>query len=590
MTMQTSGHSHSGINLLSDKNTSSAKFTHPHLSSHFLYNSILEINPTKQTYYGKILQFVLVILIIVENNYKTIKHYLYWKIIAKILLILENYYKLHYLNKLYWKTITMSELIFGSTDRKENYKISKMLKEKHIRKISPRIYTTNMEEEPSTIIKRNILEVLGNLYPGAVLSHRSAFEFKPTSANQIFVTYSYTKKIKLPGVTINFLEGKAPIKGDNKIFGELYASSKERAFLENMQITKKTGPDSKTLGIPQIEEKLDDILVTNGEDGLNSIRDKAKEASQTLEMDKEFTSINRIISALLTTKPSKILKSYVALSRAAGIPYDKNRIELFESLFTFLHNKVFKSIPEINSSLNAFRNFAFFEAYFSNFIEGTVFEVEEAKEIIDSGIPLPARSEDSHDVLGTYQIVSNKTEMEKPFSDADTFLNILQSWHKTLLFARTNKNPGQFKERNNRAGNTHFVDYKLVRGTLIRGFEYYNALENSFARAAYIMFLVSEVHPFDDGNGRIARVMMNAELLKSNQCKIIIPTVFRDDYLLTIKRLTNQKDPKQYVEMLTKAHQFSSHLNFDNYDEFYKYLKSHNAFNEPDSSKRLIIE
>ena len=28
-----------------------------------------------------------------------------------------------------------------------------------------------------------------------------------------------------------------------------------------------------------------------------------------------------------------------------------------------------------------------------------------------------------------------------------------------------------------------------------------------------MMFLVSEVHPFVDGNGRIARIMMNAELV-----------------------------------------------------------------------------
>ena len=484
----------------------------------------------------------------------------------------------------------IKEILFRGSNSQESYRIYKLLKKDYIRKIAPRIYTTNIEEEPAIIIKRNILEILGNLYPDAVLSHRSAFEFKPTSTNQIFVTYTYTKKIELPGVTINFLQGKGPAKGDNKIFGELYASSKERAFLENMQMTKKIGPDSKILGVPKIEEKLDDILVTNGEDGLNNLRDKAKEASQTLEMDKEFKSLNKIISALLTTKPSKILKSDVALSRAAGIPYDKNRIELFESLFTFLHNKEFKSIPENNSSLNAFRNFAFFEAYFSNYIEGTVFEVDEAKEIIDSGIPLPTRSDDSHDVLGTYQIVSNKTEMRKTFFDADIFLSILQTWHKTLLFARKDKNPGQFKERNNRAGDTHFVDYKLVRGTLKRGLEYYKALESSFARAAYVMFLVSEVHPFNDGNGRIARVIMNAELFQNNQCKIIIPTVFRDDYLLTIKRLTNQKDPTQYVEMLTKAHQFSSKLNYKKYDELYKYLDSHNAFNEPDGGNRLIIE
>lgn len=484
----------------------------------------------------------------------------------------------------------MSEIIFASSVPQEVYKISKMLQEKKLRKIAPRIYSTNLEEEPSEIIKRNILEILGSLYEGAVLSHRSAFEFKPTATNQIFVTYSYTRKIKLPGVTINFLEGKGAVEGDNKLFGELYVSSKERAFLENLQITKKAGPDSKTLSIPQIEEKLDDILRINGEDGLNSIRDKARELSKMLNMEKEFESLNKIIGALLTTKPSKILKSDLALSRAAGLPYDRNRIELFEKLFTYLHNKEFKERTENNLSPNSFRNFAFFEAYFSNYIEGTVFEVSEAKEIIDTGVPLPARSGDSHDVLGTYQIVSDRNEMQRITSDENEFLSFLQSRHKILLSARVDRNPGQFKEKNNRAGNTFFVDVKLVRGTLIRGFEYYKALTNPFARAAYMMFLVSEVHPFEDGNGRIARVMMNAELVNKNQCKIIIPTVFRDDYLLTLKRLTNQEDPKPYVEMLTKAHKFSENLHFDSYDDLYKYLDSYNAFYESDEGRHLIID
>ena len=484
----------------------------------------------------------------------------------------------------------MGEIIYGASDPKESYKIFKMLKEKKIRKIAPRIYTINLEEAPSEIIKRNILEILGNLYPGAVLSHRSAFEFKPTVTNNIFVTYSYTKKIKLPGVTINFLEGKSAVEGDNKLFGELYVSSKERAFLENLQITKKIGPDSKTLSIPQIEEKLDDILRIHGEEELNRIRDKARELSAVLTMQKEYELLNKIIGALFSTKPSKTLKSDLALSRAAGIPFDKNRIELFEILFTYLHNKEFKNLPENNLTLNSFRNFAFFEAYFSNYIEGTVFEVSEAKQIIDTGIPLSARDDDSHDVLGTYQIISNRNEMQIIPSKDDELLNILQARHRIMLSARAGKNPGQFKSKNNRAGNTSFVDYKLVRGTLKRGFEYYKALTNPFACAAYIMFLVSEVHPFEDGNGRMARVMMNAELVNRGQTKIIIPTVFRDDYLLTLKRLTNQKDPVPYVEMLTIARSFSNHLQNDNYDDLYAYLELHNAFSEPDEGKRLILD
>ena len=44
--------------------------------------------------------------------------------------------------------------------------------------------------------------------------------------------------------------------------------------------------------------------------------------------------------------------------------------------------------------------------------------------------------------------------------------------------------------------------------------------------------MISEVHPFNDGNGRIARVMMNAELVRADQSRIIVPTVFREDYIL----------------------------------------------------------
>ena len=473
----------------------------------------------------------------------------------------------------------MEEILFGSSDPREAYKISKLLREKKIRKIAPRIYSANFEETPAEIIKRNILVILGNLYPGAVLSHRSAFEFKPTSSNQIFVTYKYTRKVFLPGVTINFLNGKGPVEGDNKLFGELYVSSKERAFLENLQGTGKAGPDSKSLSIPQIEEKLDDILRINGEDGLNNIRNKAGKLSVVLDMPRQFELLNKIIT-----------KTPLAISHAAGLPYDKERIKIFEILFDYLHNHEFKNHPENYLIPNSFRNFSFFEAYFSNYIEGALFEVAEAKKIIDSGILMPDRGDDSHDVLGTYRVVSNKNEMKIIPKNGDEFLGLLQSRHKKMLSARVDKHPGEFKSQNNRSGNTSFVDFKLIRGTLTRGFEYYKALTNPFACAAYIMFLVSEVHPFEDGNGRIARIMMNAELFSRSQYKIIIPPVFREDYLLALRKLTNDKAPVLYIEMLTKAHSFSKNLHFENYDDMYNYLNVHNAFYEPNEGKHLIVD
>lgn len=485
--------------------------------------------------------------------------------------------------------IHLQEIIFATSDIALNRQLSKLEEEGQIKKIAPRIYTSNFNESEETIIRRNIFTILGKLYPGAVVSHRSALEFKPTSANQIFVTYTYTKKIELPGITIRFMEGMPAIEGDNPFSGELFVSQQERAFLENLQSSRQIGPTSKTITLPEIENKLEQIAQVKGEEGLNQFRDKARAIAEKLGMQSEFEKLNKLISALLTTKPSKILTSPMAVARALGNPYDKHRLELFEKLFVELQQQPYKDRKDVNTETNAFRNFALFEAYFSNYIEGTIFEIEEAKSIIQTEIPIPNRDEDSHDILGTYRLVSNQKEMSTTPSNPDELLNIVQYRHQILLAARTSKKPGQFKDKNNRAGETHFVDHTLVRGTLIKGFDYYQALQEPFAKAAYIMFMINEIHPFLDGNGRIARVMMNAELVKTNQTRIIIPTVYRDDYLEALRRLSRNDDPAVYIRMLQRAQEFSATLIANDMEALEHHLTQSNAFKEHDEAKLKII-
>lgn len=486
--------------------------------------------------------------------------------------------------------IHLQEIIFSSSDQKISKQISKLEKNGKIRKIAQRIYSSNLIDPPEAIIRRNLFIVLGRLYPGAILSHRSAFEFEPTNEGHVFLTYSYTKKVNLAGIILRFLEGHKALPGDNPISGGLYASQRARAFLENLQPSKNVSGSSKCLAVTTIENKLEQIIRVNGEEELNNIRDRAREIAPELKMEKEFEKLNKIISALLTTHTPKILSSPIAVARAFGFPYDPARIKLFEDLFRALKTSEFKNRPDKNTTAESFRNFAFFESYFSNYIEGTVFEIDEAKHIIDSNKPLPARNEDSHDVLGTYRIVSNKDEMSVIPAKADELLQIINYRHKILLEARPEKNPGLFKDRNNFAGSTSFVDFNLVRGTLLQSFDLLKALDHPFAKAAFIMFVMSEVHPFLDGNGRIARIMMNAELVKNGQSKIIIPTVYRDDYLGTLRKLTRQSDPLPYISMLQRAYEFSEYIYGDDYNVMLDYLKQCNAFMEHTEARLKIIK
>ena len=457
-----------------------------------------------------------------------------------------------------------------------------MQKEGTLRKIAPKVYTTNMDEEPEVIIKRNLFYVLGQLYPHAVISHRSAYELKPTESGDIYLTYSYTKNVKLPGIIVHLMQGPMGTEHDMPFIENLYISSAERRALENLQKGRARSNVSKCKPRAYIEETLERMLQVNGEAGLNAFRDKARSIAAELGMNEEFETLHTIIGALLATKPTGILSSANAIARAQGAPFDEERVKLFSILFEALHNEQFPYVDEPNVMNSAFRNFAFFESYFSNYIEGTEFEIEDAWKIVETGQPMPARNADSHDVLGTFQLVASRREMRRTPTSTDNFIELLQDRHRILMAARPDRNPGMFKMQNNHAGDTHFVDCTLVRGTLNKGYEYYQALEHPFSRALFMLFMVSEVHPFNDGNGRISRIMMNAELVAADQSKVIIPTVFREDYLYALRRLTRRGDPSVLIRAMSRVRRFSANITGDDFETTRNYLEKCNAFKDGD--------
>jgi hypothetical protein len=231
------------------------------------------------------------------------------------------------------------------------------------------------------------------------------------------------------------------------------------------------------------------------------------------------------------------------------------------------------------------QNLAFFESYFSNYIEGTEFLVDEAKEIIYENKIIPNRADDSHDIIGTFRVVSNLSEMQRTPGSGEEFMEILKDRHASILASRGEKRPGEFKEQPNQAGNTLFVLPELVEGTLAEAFDLAQSLAEPLSRAIYMMFVVAEVHPFNDGNGRIARVMMNAELQVAGQMRVIVPTVCRDDYLLGLRNLSRNSEPLPLIRLLRKLQQFAQSIPFEHLAKAQARLKQANAFSDPDEAQ-----
>ncbi len=475
-------------------------------------------------------------------------------------------------------------LLFPAKTKALEAWMAKLNKIGKIRKIGPRLYTSLPRSQEKSAVRGGWKSIITELYPNALLSYRSALEFKPSPQDLLILTSTTNKIIHLPGLTLQFVRGPAALDDDLIVAG-FKASSTARALLENFSTTKNT--ILRSLSQSEIELRLEQILQVKGETSLNTIRDQAREIATKLKWQREFAKLDKLIGAILGTRSADNVVSSEALARAVGRPYDSARMELFDNLYAELRSIPLLEKKDVYKAKDHFRNKAFFESYFSNYIEGTMFEIEEAEEIVfEKKIPRE-RSKDGHDILGTFNIVSDPNEMNKtPYNEVE-FIDLLKTRHKILMAARPEVMPGVFKKKSNRAGDTHFVQPDLAEGTLAKGFERYQELPAGLNRAIFMMFLVAEVHPFKDGNGRVARIMMNAELFSEGLSTIIIPTVYREDYLGALRALSRRSRIEVLVKMLVRAQQFSN-LEFSPYPKILHYLKEHNWLREPNEATIIL--
>jgi len=480
--------------------------------------------------------------------------------------------------------------VFLST-REISDKLASTLKRGDIRKIGPRLYTTDIVSTPAEVIRRNLWVVLDLLFPNSVIAHRTALETKPTPDGTVFLSAPYTRTVKLPGHSIRLIEGPGPLEGDVQFIQNLWISSKPRAFLENLLSSRNRSGVARAVPRAEIERLLDRTLSISGPDELNRIRDTARTLAPALNAESAFSILDDMIGTLLGTRSASVTAP-TAIARVAGRPYDANRLPLFDALVAELRQMNAIPRPEHNLSTRAKQNLAFVDAYFSNYIEGTEFEIDEAIEIVfENKIPV-RRPEDAHDVLGTYHLLVDDVEMHRSatayLENFDGLIALLKRRHARMMEARPDIRPGEFKTEGNRAGGTPFVAPELVLGTLEKGFAYFRALETPFARATFLMFLVTEVHPFTDGNGRIARVMMNAELAAAGESRVIIPTVYRDSYIQALRNLSRETHVSTLVEMVDFAQRFTALLDFHALPDTLAQLTACNAFLDPREDRLLL--
>ncbi|MCY4039737.1 MAG: Fic family protein [Gammaproteobacteria bacterium] len=459
--------------------------------------------------------------------------------------------------------------------------VSRAVNAGRLRKLASRLYSSNLHDSPEAIVARNLWDIVAGYFPGALIADRTAFENAPASDGSVCLITPRGRDIDLPGVKLRPRRGHGPLPDDKPFLGNLFLCSSPRAYLENMRPSRaRDGRLARTLSLAEIEARLDSLIRLAGEQAINRLRDEIRALAPSLDLEREAVKLDTLIGRLLGTREAALI-SPSDIARASGRPYDPQRIALFQALQQALdlYPPVSRISPHLHFDGDA--TLAFFEAYFSNFIEGTEFAVDEAADIVFHGAMPQERPSDAHDILGTWRLVSSEQAMSQIPTGFEQFLRLLKARHESIMAGRPEAGPGLFKQTPNRAGGTLFVAPELVPGTLERGFDLYRRLTTPFARAVYMMFLVLEVHPFADGNGRVARVMMNAELVAAGEQRIIIPTVLRDNYMAALKSLSQAGEPAPLIRVLDYAQRWTLSIPWRSVEATKTELDACHAFMDP---------
>ncbi|MGI2026461.1 Fic family protein [Endozoicomonas acroporae] len=192
--------------------------------------------------------------------------------------------------------------------------------------------------------------------------------------------------------------------------------------------------------------------------------------------------------------------------------------------------------------------------YHSNAIEGNTLTLKETKVVLE-GITVGGKSLREHfeaiNHREAIEWVESVVERDEPFSE-----RLVKTIHQLVLKNIDDGNAGRYRQENvviAGAEHTPPDHYHLpqLMNDLVEWYQQqsYHPLE----RSARLHVDFVGIHPFVDGNGRTARLLMNFDLMGSGYLPVIIRKENRLAYYEALDKAHTQKDYGQFIEMVTSA-------------------------------------
>lgn len=177
--------------------------------------------------------------------------------------------------------------------------------------------------------------------------------------------------------------------------------------------------------------------------------------------------------------------------------------------------------------------------YNTNAIEGSTITKEETEDLIKRKI---APNKPLRDVQET--IAHSKTFLQILNEKKDLNLTLVLKWHREIFDESKPDIAGKLRDYNVRVGDYRCPDWQDVKNLMKDFFEWYNENKNKehpveLAAIAHYKFV--KIHPFGDGNGRIARLIANFILNKHRFPLIVVEYKNRKSYYRALRKADKEE-------------------------------------------------
>ncbi len=232
---------------------------------------------------------------------------------------------------------------------------------------------------------------------------------------------------------------------------------------------------------------------------------------------------------------------------------------------------IFKEIDSLQKEINSYRPLSadflnqikdYYKiglTFSSNALEGNTLTESETKIVLEEGITIGGKPlKDHFEAIGhaeaydfLYTLVNDKTIREKD----------IQKLHQLFYFRIDEKNAGKYRSSKEVITGSKYPlpkpgDLPLLMKELIPLIDSFRKENHPVKAAALAHKEFVFIHPFTDGNGRTARLLMNLILLQEQYTIAIIPPITRKEYIDSLEQAhTNEQDFIYFIARMVRETQ-----------------------------------